>query len=316
MTIIILSMVLGTLVYLCMARYRPTIACWCDGMMHCLYAGTHDLPAMVRLAGLCHAYPAIVPLRSDIHRPFDKPPAPNSGIGDAVCQMSNNDPAMVGAEPDFWSPMFRLIEAKRKKLGLGKAEIVRRCECKNVSKGLRWLEVICSGDTRHARAQEILERLPAALEIDQADFDHALAETQRQVTEQRAKEAAQREAELRARFKPHGIFVTESSVPSQIVMCGLTGGPEKMAKDRTRLEQIPGHLLSNRPLILLGTIRSFPFFGKVQGVVINYSFDLAVRLDLRGNAIELSNRAYTPGEIEILSRGKNVGSALQRGMGL
>jgi hypothetical protein len=229
--------------------------------------------------------------------------------------MSNNDPAKVGTEPDYWSPMFRLIEAQRKKLGLGKAEIVRRCGCKNVSKGLRWLEVICSGDTSHARAREILERLPAALEIDQADFDDALAETQRQVAEQRAKEAAQREADLRARFKPHGIFVTESSVPSQIVMCGLTGGPEKWLRIELDLSQSPITFVQ-QAINVARQNPVIPFFGKVLGIVINYSFDLAVRLDLRGNAIELSNRAYTPGEIEILSRGKNVGSALQRAMGL
>jgi hypothetical protein len=304
--------VLGTLVYLGMARHRPTIARWCDGLISGLHCAIHGSPAV---AALGHAYPAIIPLRSDIHRPFDKPTDTNSGISGAVCQMSNNDPAKVGAEPDFWSPMFRLIEAQRKKLGLGKAEIVRRCGCKNASKGIRWLEVICSGDTSHPRAREILERLPAALEIDQVEFDNAVAETERQITVQRAKEEAEREADMRARFEPHGIFVTECSVPSQIVICGLTGGPEKWLRIELDLSQSPityvqqaiNHGRQN-PVI--------PFFGRVREMVINYSFDLAVRYDLNGNPIEWSNRPYTPGEIELSSRGRDVGPALRQGLGL
>ena len=315
MTIIILSMVLGTLVYLSMARHWSTIACWCDSLVHCLYGIVQGSPALASLVGLPQRIPAIVPLRSDIHRPFNKPTDTNGGISGVDVHMSNNDPSEIAAESDFWSPMFRLIEAQRKKLGLGKAEIVRCCGCKNVSKGLRWLEVICSGDTSHSRAREILDRLPAALEIDQADFDHALAETQRQVNEQRAKEAVQREADLRARFKPHGIFVTECSVPSQIVMCGLTGGPKKWLRIELDLSQSPITFVQ-QAIDLAKQKPTVPFFGKVRGMVINYSFDLAVRYDLNGNPIEWSNRPYTPGKIELLSRGKEVGPGLRRAFGL
>jgi hypothetical protein len=216
---------------------------------------------------------------------------------------------------EFWSPLYRLIEGQRKRLRLTKPELARRCGCQNIHKGICWIDAISKGHIDYPRAKEIMERLPGALEIDQAEFDRALAETQGQIRERTEKEQAQREAEMRARFRPHGFFITEHSVPTQIVMCGLTGGPERWLRIELDLTQSPITFV-RQAINVARRNPTVPFFGEVLGVVINYTFDCSVRLDLTGNPIEALDRAYAPGKIELTSRGREVGPGLRRALGL
>jgi hypothetical protein len=215
----------------------------------------------------------------------------------------------------FWPPLYLLIERRRKELGLRKGELAGRCGCINRERGIPWIDAIGRGQTDHPRAQEIMKLLPVALEIDQEEFDQALTTTLLHIKERKQKEEAQREAEMRARFKPHGYLVTERSVPSQIVICGLTGGPERWLRIPLDLSQPPITFVrqtigfaNQNPII--------PFFGRVLGLVINYTFDCSVSFDLDGNPIEALDGAYPPGKIELLSRGKNVGPHLGRALGL
>ena len=49
---------------------------------------------------------------------------------------------------------------------------------------------------------------------------------------------------------------------------------------------------------------AIPTFGRPIGVVVNYSPDYAIHYDLRGNEIELLDRAYRLGEISFSLSGR------------
>ena len=108
-------------------------------------------------------------------------------------------------------------------------------------------------------------------------------------------------------FKPHAVLVTERTVPTQITFCGLMGGP-------SRFLVIP--LDTNKPPVtfvkqtLAGLPdedeegnRSVPFFGLVQGFVLNYALSRAIRFDLKGHPLEILPEAYAPGQV-LLSIGR------------
>ncbi len=213
----------------------------------------------------------------------------------------------------FWPPLFLLIERRRNELGLRKGELAVRCGCINPEKGIRWIDAIGRGQIDHPRAQEILKALPGALVIDQTEFDQALALTHKQIEEREQKEEAERDAALRASFRPHGFFVTKRSVPSQIVICGLCGGPEKFLRIELDLSQ-SSITFVRQAVEFAKQNPTVPFFGKVQALIVNYSPDFAVRYDLNGSPIETIDQAYAPGRIELLSRGKDVGPALRRAL--
>lgn len=215
----------------------------------------------------------------------------------------------------FWPPLFLLIERRRKELGLRKGELAVRCGCINPEQGIRWIDAIGQGQTDHPRAQEIMKEIPRALRIDQAEFDQALALTHKQIEEREQKEEAEREAALRAAFRPHGYLLPERSAPSQIVICGLCGGPEKFLRIELDLSQ-SSITFARQAVEFAKQNPTVLFFGKVQALIVNYSPDFAVRFDLDGSPIETLDRAYAPGRIELTSRGKDVGPELRRAFGL
>lgn len=214
---------------------------------------------------------------------------------------------------DFWSPLCLLIEERRKALGLTKSQLAQRCGCKNLHKGVGWIDAISRGHTDHPRAREILVRLPAALEICQTEFDQALAVTLRQLAGRDREEQALRDAAFRANFKPHAYLVTESSVPSQIVICGLAGGPERWLRIELDSSQPP--LTFVRQALAAARVNStVPFFGRTRGVAINYRIGSATLFDLAGNPLEVLDRGYRPGAITL--GGRIAGQILGRTMGL
>ena len=218
----------------------------------------------------------------------------------------------------FWSPLFLLIEQKRKELGLRKGELASRCGCINPEKGIPWIDAIGRGQIDHPRAREIMKVLPAALEIDQEESNQALALTLKQNQERHQKEESERDAAWRKSFRPHAYLTTEAKQPSQIVIMSLTGGPDRWLKINLDLD------LDQSPLTFIGQARrvanetmSVPFFGRVTGFVINYSPAEAVRFYLNGNPLAAFHRAYSPGQASIMHHGRQVdGAAYARIIGL
>jgi hypothetical protein len=124
-------------------------------------------------------------------------------------------------------PIEELVERRRREINLSKADVVRRCGHKNVSKGLRRLGALYAGEFEHAAGTEIISRLPEALEIDQETIQAVVSTTKQIVDARERAAAAKREAAWRAAFKPHAYLVGEHSTPTQITIYGITGGPDR-----------------------------------------------------------------------------------------
>jgi hypothetical protein len=207
-------------------------------------------------------------------------------------------------------PIAEFVERRRREIDLGKADVVRRCGYRNLSKGLRRLDALYAGEFEGAAPAAIIRRLPEALEVDQETVDAVISAT-REIVGARARSAtAAREAAWRATFEPHAYFVTERAVPTQITICALTGGADRwlrVALDTTR----PPLTFAEQALAEARRECVKPFYGAVTGVIVNYSPDRAVRFDLEGDPVCVYDRAYSPGATTVslggrpLSRGES-----------
>jgi hypothetical protein len=105
----------------------------------------------------------------------------------------------------------------------------------------------------------------------------------------------------RAAFRPHAVVLTERERPQPLFVAALIGVDvllridfdltadpitfQKQARDglRDKLARWHGCL---------------PAFGRPIGLIVNYGPDRAIRYDLKGNEVELFDRAYRLGMAE------------------
>jgi hypothetical protein len=193
------------------------------------------------------------------------------------------------------TPIQQLIEDRCQYLGLSRRQLVRRAGYRNLAKGLRRLDELLAGELRTTRG--LIERLPGALDVPAETVIAAVSETDRQ-------RRAEQERAYRASFKPHAIILTEHTCPTHITFAAITGADRQL-----RIDFEPG---SNRISYIRQALRevrqrgAVRFYGKAIGVIVNYSPDHAIRFDLDGNAVEVLPRAYEPGQLEVLIRGRSV----------
>jgi hypothetical protein len=157
---------------------------------------------------------------------------------------------------------------------------------RNVSKGMRRLEAIEHGDLRDAAFFHA--PLSEALEVERHVVEDAFQAT-------RDKVAAEDDAEYRATFFPHLVWVTHHRIPQPIFAAALFGGVARMhaffksdSDPETFVAQAKG-LLPDPPGV--------PGFGAIKGFVISYSPDEAVRYDLDGNELERLPKAKRMGRV-------------------
>ena len=196
-------------------------------------------------------------------------------------------------------PIAEFVEHRRREIDLGKADVVRRCGYRNLSKGLRRLDALYAGEFEGAALAAIIRCLPEALEVDQETVDTVVSATREIIDARMRAAAAAREAAWRATFEPHAYLVTERAVPTPITICGLAGGPDRwlrIALDTTR----PPLTFAQQAIAAVRREAAIPFYGAVIGVIVNYSPDRAVRFDLEGNPVCVYEQAYSPDEITVI----------------
>jgi hypothetical protein len=202
-------------------------------------------------------------------------------------------------------PIAEFVEHRRREIDLGKADVVRRCGYRNLSKGLRRLDALYAGEFEGAAPAAIIRCLPEALEVDQETVD-AVVSASREIIHARMRAvAAARETAWRATFVPHAYLVTERAVPMPITICALTGGPDRWLRitfDTTR----PPLTFAQQALAEVRREAAIPFYGSVTGAIVNYSPDRAVRFDLKGNPVRVYDQAYSPGEITVSLRHRRL----------
>lgn len=99
------------------------------------------------------------------------------------------------------------------------------------------------------------------------------------------------DADWRAAFQPHAVLVTANKIPRPIFVAVMTGSAQKLyiiPPDSLSKLSWPVWLARNVP-------EELPAFGKIEGFVINYTPDHAVRFDLVGNPVETLNSTYRRG---------------------
>jgi hypothetical protein len=156
-----------------------------------------------------------------------------------------------------------------------------------------------------------LDRLAGALEISPTVLAEALNTTQevfakceRQKAEEYRLERERIDTEWRAAFRPHAVLQTTLTVPTQITICGLTGGPSRWLMIRLDDSKPPITFIPQALQALPAMIRPtskhpfrVPFFGHAVGLIINYDPDRAIRCDLNGTPLEVLTAAYRIGQI-------------------
>jgi hypothetical protein len=189
-----------------------------------------------------------------------------------------------------------LITNRCGELRLGRAELVRRCGYKNISKGIRRLEQVYAGELQ--KGISLLRGLPSALELTPEVVRQAVDETLGELNDRALRSAAEADAAWRAAFKPHAYLLGTRTRPSQLLFFAITGGAERWLKIPLDLSQPPLSYATQA----LAVVRRTPFvqyFGATTGFIVNYTPDHAVRFDLESNPVETFTRAYRPMEVTV-----------------
>ena len=200
-------------------------------------------------------------------------------------------------------PIATFIMERSAALKLRRSDLVRRAGFKNVAKGLRRLDELCSGELKTTAS--LISSLPVALELPPEVIDAAIGQTEQQIVEARQIAKEQVEANWRAKFEPCAYFVGSTDRPSSISMYGLSGGADRWLRIPLDLSQPPVTYAAQA----LEVVRRTPFvqfFGATTGFVVNYDPDHAIHFDLDGNPVEVLNHAYRPDEVTLTIGGKTI----------
>ena len=190
-----------------------------------------------------------------------------------------------------------LIRSRMAELGLSRGEFVKRLGYKNIAKGIRRIDALCEGDLEGTKY--FLDVLPQALETSAETVKGALDQTVREIELAEKQEAEARDKIWRENFCPHGIILTERTVPSPIFVAALIG-VEKLL--RIDLDATQGPVSFVRQ-VLNRLPEEVAAFGKPIGFVINYSPDQAIRFDLNGQPTAILDKAVRPGTAVLLRLG-------------
>jgi hypothetical protein len=120
------------------------------------------------------------------------------------------------------SPIANLVSSRLGDLGLTHRELVIRLGYRKINKGLRRLSKLQAGDLDGCA--DLLTRLPDALHVSRETVAEVIHQTRERQGPDRAKAEEERERAWRRSFVPHGIILTERSIPSQITICAFTKG--------------------------------------------------------------------------------------------
>ena len=215
-----------------------------------------------------------------------------------------SDSLLAAAEP---LAIATLVTTRCRELGLSKARLVRLAGYQNEAKGLRRLDALLAGDTEPAHVP--IQALPIALDLPARTVSAAIEETQQQLAAMKRQASQQAEAEWRAAFRPHAIILTERTIPQPLFIGAIIGVGRLLRIDFGRNEN-PVQFVK---LALDGVKRrlakwrgALPGYGRVTGIIVNYTPNFAVRSDLDGRPLETFDTAYRVGQVQLFLKGRPV----------
>jgi hypothetical protein len=227
---------------------------------------------------------------------------------------------MKGTGVKTQSPLARLMQTRMQQLGLDAQMLGFRLGYQNAAKAAGRVQALCDGHLANPKSRAALARLPEALELPtevvrQARIasEELFVEQKRQAEVERRLEREAEESEWRRGFTPHAIIQTERTVPSQIMICGLTGGVGRWLMIRLDDSKPPITFVRQVLAVIPAKVRLGSdgrqyviFFGEAFGFIINYSPVKALRCNLSGEPLEFLPRAYRPGEVMLSIGGRRI----------
>ena len=214
------------------------------------------------------------------------------------------------------TPLADLIEGRMHELGLDAEALGFRLGCyRNPLKAAGRVHALIEGHITTEKSRRALARLPEGLGVAPEVVDVAVEDTrdllahmERHAEGNRRRILEEEERAWEASFKPHAVIQTETTVPSQIIICGLTGGAERWLI--IRFDPKPPITFIQQAIDALPSMVSpaggVPFFGRAVGLVINYATNKALRCNLDGNPLEVLPKAFRVGEVQLSLGGKGI----------
>lgn len=178
--------------------------------------------------------------------------------------------------------LIELVEQRLQDLGLTQLEFAHALGIKQNAKAQDFFREM--EEDRMKNMVHWRDKIASVLLVPQESVDEAI-ETSRD------RFANRLDAEWRAGFTPHAVLVTEREIPSQISIVAITGA------DKKRVLNLPNDIpvVAWPEWVQERLPRGLPGFGLVEGFVVNYTPDHAVRFDLEGRPVEILDTAYRAG---------------------
>lgn len=192
-------------------------------------------------------------------------------------------------------PLYQLILPYLNQHEIRLTQLVKHLGFKNINKKNRDLkQLLTAADLKSDASQEILIRIPTALNIELEAFQRAVQECQDKQQQRLTSEMVAKKREAQKNFTPYAILKGTYSRPTQITIYAMSGGanrwlnfkldPKKSAK--TYVPTVLAHLKDNP---------NITFWGPATGFVIHYEYGVASHYDLKGELIKVEQEAYLPG---------------------
>ena len=186
-------------------------------------------------------------------------------------------------------PIENLIKSRANELGLTLAQVISRTGMANNSKGWRRLEQLFDGDFVSSRG--LIEKLPEALGLRYTEIEAAVINSKNEL-------ASEADKAWRESFKPHAIVLTaERGRPRQIFFAAMCNAMQFVRI--TFPENLPTSDYKSYAFEALGRQKEDigNYFYAIEGLVINWNPDSAIRYDLAGNEISHSDKATVLGRL-------------------
>jgi hypothetical protein len=94
-------------------------------------------------------------------------------------------------------------------------------------------------------------------------------------------------------FTATAYFVAQRTIPTSLIFCAISGGPQRYLKIHLDLEQ-PTHTFARQCQGIINRTAYIRFYGRPMGYIINYAPDHAVHYNVKGEIVETLDHEYSP----------------------
>ena len=182
--------------------------------------------------------------------------------------------------------LLELVELRLTELGLSREDFTGKLGFKQDAKAQNLFQRFYENNMRDM--PHMRKDFATILDVSQEVVDEAI-QASRDICSKK------QDDEWRAEFQPHAVLTTTHEIPQPIFAAAIAGADKKLSiilPENIPAVQWPKWILERLP-------KGLPGFGFVTGFVINHTPDHAVRFDLDGNPVEILEKAYRRGQVNM-----------------